>query len=131
MKIDLNNKETEIILKALFAISRKFRQPCRDTGLDETDISDLVLKFTGSIPARELSSIHGDINQFAEVFYDNIFWEELAFRMASRDIYKKYKERFPDKLSNKEKEEMQKIWKNYEKEFYENGLASLKMDQSI
>ncbi|PLX16460.1 MAG: hypothetical protein C0601_10105 [Candidatus Muiribacterium halophilum] len=131
MKIDLNNKETEVILKALFSISRKFREPCRDNGLEETDISDLVLRFTGSIPAKQLASIHGDINQFAETFYDNIFWEELAFRMASRDIYQKYKERFPDQLNDKEKEELKEIWGNYEKEFYENGLASLKLDQSI
>ena len=131
MKIDLNKEETEIILKALFTVARKFREPCRETSLSETDISDLVLKFTGSIPARQLSCIHGDINQFAETFYDNVFWEELAFRMASRDIYKKYSERFPDQLSDKEKEELKEIWGNYEKEFYENGLASLKMDQSI
>jgi len=69
-----------------------------------------------------------DIEQYRQEHDNEIFWDELTYRLARRDFIKQYGEEVIKKMDQKERlEKEQPFIEKYEKEFEENGLENLEI----
>ncbi len=125
MKLEFDEKEIEILLRALNTINLEFRGVTRELDIEHDDVKSLYEKVRNHAKIdREHSR---KIDHFTEAYLDNLFWEQLSDRLAGRDIYNESPVSFPGSISEEQAKHLEKAKRKYDKEFYENGLANIKI----
>ncbi len=82
-------------------------------------------KYNRFFPTREFEK-DLELEQYKKDYDDEIFWQELADRLGTRDFIKKYGEEVIEKMDQKERFlKNQECIIKYEEEFEKNGLANL------
>ncbi|MFA7577844.1 MAG: hypothetical protein WC002_07225, partial [Candidatus Muiribacteriota bacterium] len=64
-------------------------------------------------------------------YNDEIFWQELSYRLAERDLYKKYRSNFEQRSLDDIFHQRNEFIKKYNAEFYENGLVRIVLNEEL
>lgn len=105
----------------------------KDAGLEK--YIEFDKEFNQFFPTREFEE-DPELEQYRQDYDNEIFWQELADRLGSRDFLRQYGEETIKKMSQKERflKEQEFIIK-YEEEFEKNGLNNLeilkKLDETL
>ena len=76
-------------------------------------------------PTKELE-MESDIENYRQEYEDEVFWEELADRLARRDFIRKYGEDSIKKMDRKERFEKEEPFvEKYEEEFEKYGIERI------
>lgn len=105
-------------------VEQKVFQYAPDAGLEDSFEQD---EETGQLlPAASFEE--GPVARFIEEYDDYTFWEELADKLARRELGKKYG---PEAFEKLEDEERERLWdeatKPFIEEFAKNGVARLRL----
>lgn len=97
----------------------------KDAGLE--NYIEYDEEFKKFFPTQELEE-NPEIEQYREEYEDEVFWQELAERLGSRDFLKHYGEETIKKMSQKERFlKQEEFIIKYEEEFEKNGLNNLEI----
>jgi len=73
-----------------------------------------------------------EIEKFRQDYNDEIFWQELADRLGTRDFIREYGEEAIEKMSQEERfMKLQEFIVKYEEEFEENGIENLGISKKL
>ena len=142
MKINFTKKQYETLLKAVYMGNWLANSTSEETEENPFDaLEEYVFSFAKDFdlehyavyvkenntyyPSRQMEEDE-EVNEYIDRYDDYIFWDELIFDLARRDMEKKYGEEAIKKMSEEEcllKE--QPFAEKYEKEFAKNGLKNL------
>ena len=88
-------------------------------------------RYNKFFPTREFDE-DPEIEQYLEDYDNEVFWQELADRLGTRDFIRKYGKEAIEKMDQEERflKEQEFIIK-YEEEFEKNGLANLEILKRI
>lgn len=146
MKINLTKAQYRDLMEAVL-LGNWIRGLLNDQGLYENnnygEIEDYLIKYAREFQCEELVEKFRDkeiisdnfstkIESIMENYDDFNFWDNLSRRLGQRDFYESMSEQekmemnkngnwFPDRIH--------KLYEDYEKEFEENGLASLRIEK--
>ena len=144
MKINFTKKQYETLLKAVYfgnwMVSSTGNEPegnqfdelegyifsfAKDFGLEQLAEYDETEK--RYYPSEKLEEAE-EMNEYIEHYDDYIFWDNLIFDLARRDMENEYGEEAIKKMSEVERfAKKQPFAEKYEKEFAENGLKNFTM----
>ena len=84
-------------------------------------------KYNRFFPTRKFEE-DIELKQYKNDYDEEIFWQELADRLGTRDFIKKYRKEVIEKMDQKERFlKNQECIIKYEEEFEKNGLANLEL----
>ena len=87
-------------------------------------------KYNSYFPTRALEE-DTDLEQYREDYDNEVFWQELADNLGSRDFYKEYGEEEIRKMNQRERFlKNQEFIIKYEEEFKRNGIDNLEINVS-
>lgn len=69
------------------------------------------------------------IREYIDEYDDYVFWQELAGKLAQRDVHKEYNGQVDEENHEEVLRRMWEIEGEYEEEFINNGLNNLKVDK--
>ena len=97
----------------------------KDAGLEKyIEYDEKLKKF---FPTSEFEE-DPEIEQYREDYEEEVFWQELADRLGTRDFIKEYGQEAIKKMSQKERFlKREEFIIKYEEEFEKNGLANLEI----
>jgi len=79
------------------------------------------------IPTREFEE-DPELDEIIDDYNEEVFWNELIFRLAGRDLLKKYGEDAIRNMSLEERAEKEyPLLQMYEEEFIKNGIKNLEI----
>ncbi|MDH4196279.1 MAG: hypothetical protein OEW05_02615 [Candidatus Aminicenantes bacterium] len=142
MEIKLTKDELETLIKLVYLgnwMANSWRTDDRIAAFDELQASllatarasglrELVDQDEGTEKPVPSAALDEALQATLDFYDDNVFWDQLIYRMADRDFLRRYGEEAADELDTDEG--MQKeapFLERYEKEFCANGLDRLEI----
>ncbi|MGM0608074.1 MAG: hypothetical protein ACQESP_06625 [Candidatus Muiribacteriota bacterium] len=132
MKWELTEKERIIVTK-LFSLGKHMaltKQSEFFSSEDKKALYDVQDKIKRKLQTPEKKEYEKNLSHHIEKYNDEIFWQELSYRMAERDLYKEQQTDSPLKDMDEIFERKKELIKKYNNEFYESGLIRIKLDES-
>lgn len=106
--------------QTLFASAKEF-------GLE--DIAEYSEEFKEYMPTHAYEEDEEGINPYIDAYDEKVFWEELALRLARRDVLNEVGDVNPDMTKQEVNKKQLQLEEMYEDEFIENGIAWLKLQK--
>lgn len=123
----INASRTEDIIEKYENLTQYIYSFAKEAGLEKYFEYDK--KFNKFFPTEEFEK-NTDIKDFLDEYNDEVFWQELIFRMAGRDLVRKYGEEAIRKMPFKERMILEYPFiEKYDKEFSENGIENLEIKE--
>ena len=112
-------------LKEYDEIEEKFLRLAHEKG--DVDLVQFDIKTGKFHPALALIEDE-EMNAFIDRYIDDIFWEELAARLAERDVWEEIGEEVMSAIEDKEKARLySEAESKYYREFEESGVDNLRI----
>lgn len=104
---------------------------CGHKDVDVKDLVEYADKFKRYFPTAELE-METDVRQYLEEYENEIFWDELADKLARRDIIRRHGKDVVMKMDkDKRFRELNEIADKYETELENYGIERLKIDEEM
>jgi len=109
------------------ALEQKVFSCAKQSGFE--DLIEYVPELELLYPTRQFDQ-ESPVMQFIEEYDDGVFWDQLAERLAYRDLIEAEGERGVEKMSNEERFcRIDEVCEMYMEEFYRRGLDRLRLEE--
>lgn len=99
------------------------------SGFGLENIAQYSEEYKEYMPTYEYEEDEEGINPYIDSYDEKVFWEELALRLARRDVLNEVGDVNPDMTKQEVNKKQLELEEMYEDEFIENGIAWLKLQK--